>query len=70
MLIVVPGVGAVAVAVMVGAVAVVVVVVVVVEVGIGVEIVVKLVKVVGGSVEETQILKCCFIVPLESQISQ
>lgn len=69
MLVVVPGVGAVAVAVMVGAVAV-VVVVVVVEVGIGVEIVVKLVKVVGDSVEETQIFKCCFIVPLESQISQ
>lgn len=68
MLVVVPGVGAVAVTVMVGAVAV-VVVVVVVEVGIGVEIVVKLVKVVGGTGEDSQILKCCFIVPLESQIS-
>lgn len=46
------------------------VVVVVMEMVIGVEIVVKLVKVVGGAREDPHILKCCFIVPLESQISQ
>lgn len=46
------------------------VVVVVVEMEIGVETVVKLVRVDGGGVEETQIFKCCPIVPLESQISK
>lgn len=61
--------GVVIVTVAVVVVVVVVVIVVVVEMGVGVEIVVKLVRVDGGGVEETQIVKFFSTVPLGPQNS-